>query len=357
MCIRDRWNDLWLLSEVFHEGKQPQVLEENVTSDTSASTDDFQQGYRNRFLATPWEVFFRPPLEHPKPVSYTHLPGEREIRDAAEMLRKANLRHTEVLPLYARLTPAEQQKIFQPRPGRKIVLSTNVAETSLTVPGIRYVIDSGTARISRYSYRAKVQRLPIEAVSQASANQRKEMCIRDRGLAEIDGAWAGQHGGDRRADQGAAEHAVGDAFLELGGGRVGGVQMHRVAVAGDCGEQLQLSLIHILLKRNADKRDTAMIYVSDHGESLGENGVYLHAAPYSIAPQAQIHVPMVMWFAPQALGNWGIQRSCLDGKRDDKDLSHDNLFHSVLGLLDVQTSLYQPALDIFASCRAPRAAQ
>ncbi|MDF5796617.1 phosphoethanolamine transferase [Pseudomonas aeruginosa] len=112
-----------------------------------------------------------------------------------------------------------------------------------------------------------------------------------------------------------------------------------------------------LLKRNADKRDTAMIYVSDHGESLGENGVYLHAAPYSIAPQAQIHVPMVMWFAPQALGNWGIQRSCLDGKRDDKDLSHDNLFHSVLGLLDVQTSLYQPALDIFASCRAPRAAQ
>lgn len=94
------------------------------------------------------------------------------------MLRKANLRHTEVLPLYARLTPAEQQKIFQPRPGRKIVLSTNVAETSLTVPGIRYVIDSGTARISRYSYRAKVQRLPIEAVSQASANQRKGRCGR-----------------------------------------------------------------------------------------------------------------------------------------------------------------------------------
>ncbi|TLX55386.1 ATP-dependent RNA helicase HrpA [Stutzerimonas nosocomialis] len=106
------------------------------------------------------------------------LPGEREIRDAAEMLRKANLKFTEVLPLYARLTPAEQQKIFQPRPGRKIVLATNVAETSLTVPGIRYVIDSGTARISRYSYRAKVQRLPIEAVSQASANQRKGRCGR-----------------------------------------------------------------------------------------------------------------------------------------------------------------------------------
>jgi len=106
------------------------------------------------------------------------LPGEREIRDAAEVLRKANLKFTEVLPLYARLTPAEQQKIFQPRAGRKIVLATNVAETSLTVPGIRYVIDSGTARISRYSYRAKVQRLPIEAVSQASANQRKGRCGR-----------------------------------------------------------------------------------------------------------------------------------------------------------------------------------
>ncbi|MDH4558343.1 ATP-dependent RNA helicase HrpA [Pseudomonas sp. BN417] len=106
------------------------------------------------------------------------LPGEREIRDCAEVLRKANLRHTEVLPLYARLTPAEQQKIFQPMAGRKIVLATNVAETSLTVPGIRYVIDSGTARISRYSYRAKVQRLPVEAVSQASANQRKGRCGR-----------------------------------------------------------------------------------------------------------------------------------------------------------------------------------
>ncbi|MDP3814291.1 ATP-dependent RNA helicase HrpA [Pseudomonas sp.] len=106
------------------------------------------------------------------------LSGEREIRDAAEVLRKANLRLTEVLPLYARLTPAEQQKIFQPMGARKIVLATNVAETSLTVPGIRYVIDSGTARISRYSYRAKVQRLPIEAVSQASANQRKGRCGR-----------------------------------------------------------------------------------------------------------------------------------------------------------------------------------
>ncbi|MBF8661357.1 ATP-dependent RNA helicase HrpA [Pseudomonas putida] len=106
------------------------------------------------------------------------LPGEREIRDAAEILRKAQLRHTEILPLYARLSPAEQQRIFQPHAGRRVVLATNVAETSLTVPGIRYVIDTGTARISRYSYRAKVQRLPIEAVSQASANQRKGRCGR-----------------------------------------------------------------------------------------------------------------------------------------------------------------------------------
>ncbi|KQB52133.1 ATP-dependent helicase [Pseudomonas endophytica] len=106
------------------------------------------------------------------------LPGEREIRDAAEILRKAQLKHTEILPLYARLSPAEQQRIFQSHPGRRVVLATNVAETSLTVPGIRYVIDSGTARISRYSYRAKVQRLPIEAISQASANQRKGRCGR-----------------------------------------------------------------------------------------------------------------------------------------------------------------------------------
>ncbi|MEZ6970594.1 ATP-dependent RNA helicase HrpA [Aeromonas sp. S11(2024)] len=104
--------------------------------------------------------------------------GEREIRDTADALRKLNLRDTEVLPLYARLSNAEQNKVFQPHAGRRIVLATNVAETSLTVPGIRYVIDPGTARISRYSWRTKVQRLPIEPVSQASANQRKGRCGR-----------------------------------------------------------------------------------------------------------------------------------------------------------------------------------
>ncbi|AFJ47211.1 ATP-dependent helicase [Shimwellia blattae DSM 4481 = NBRC 105725] len=104
--------------------------------------------------------------------------GEREIRDTADGLNKLNLRHTEVLPLYARLSNSEQNRVFQPHTGRRIVLATNVAETSLTVPGIKYVIDPGTARISRYSYRTKVQRLPIEPVSQASANQRKGRCGR-----------------------------------------------------------------------------------------------------------------------------------------------------------------------------------
>ncbi|MBU2871505.1 ATP-dependent RNA helicase HrpA [Colwellia sp. E2M01] len=106
------------------------------------------------------------------------LNGEREIRDTAAALNKANLRHTHILPLYARLTVAEQNQIFKPHTGRNIVLATNVAETSLTVPGIKYVIDPGTARISRYSYRTKVQRLPIEPISQASANQRSGRCGR-----------------------------------------------------------------------------------------------------------------------------------------------------------------------------------
>ena len=104
--------------------------------------------------------------------------GEREIRDTADALGKRNLKGVEVLPLYARLSNAEQNRIFAAHSHRRIVLSTNVAETSLTVPGIRYVIDPGTARISRYSYRTKVQRLPIEAISQASANQRKGRCGR-----------------------------------------------------------------------------------------------------------------------------------------------------------------------------------
>ncbi|MFF4844179.1 ATP-dependent RNA helicase HrpA [Streptomyces collinus] len=106
------------------------------------------------------------------------LSGEREIRDTADALTRKQYRFTEVLPLYARLSHAEQHRVFQQHTGRRIVLATNVAETSLTVPGIKYVIDPGFARISRYSHRTKVQRLPIEPVSQASANQRKGRCGR-----------------------------------------------------------------------------------------------------------------------------------------------------------------------------------
>ncbi|VEI57404.1 ATP-dependent RNA helicase HrpA [Pasteurella multocida] len=106
------------------------------------------------------------------------LNGEREIRDTAEALQKQDLKQTEILPLFARLSAQEQNKIFNPSGLNRIVLATNVAETSLTVPGIKYVIDPGTARISRYSYRTKVQRLPIEPISQASANQRKGRCGR-----------------------------------------------------------------------------------------------------------------------------------------------------------------------------------
>ncbi|MFY1677704.1 MULTISPECIES: ATP-dependent RNA helicase HrpA [unclassified Streptomyces] len=114
------------------------------------------------------------------------LSGEREIRDTADALERmkpargggTGWGRTEVLPLYARLSHAEQHRVFQPHPGRRIVLATNVAETSLTVPGIKYVVDPGFARISRYSHRTKVQRLPIEPISQASANQRKGRCGR-----------------------------------------------------------------------------------------------------------------------------------------------------------------------------------
>lgn len=104
--------------------------------------------------------------------------GEREIRDAADALRKSEPPSTEVLPLFARLSGAEQNRIFHPRGQHRIILATNVAETSLTVPGIKYVIDTGLARISRYSWRSRIQRLPIERISQASANQRSGRCGR-----------------------------------------------------------------------------------------------------------------------------------------------------------------------------------
>ncbi len=106
------------------------------------------------------------------------LPGEREIRDAAEALRKHHPPHVEILPLFARLSAAEQERVFKTSNARRIVLATNVAETSLTVPGIRYVVDAGTARVKRYSYRNKVEQLQIEPIAQSAANQRAGRCGR-----------------------------------------------------------------------------------------------------------------------------------------------------------------------------------
>ena len=110
------------------------------------------------------------------------LSGEREIRETAESLRKHHPQGCEILPLYSRLSQGEQQRVFKPA-GRRVVLATNVAETSLTVPGIRAVIDTGVARISRYSHRSRLQRLPIEKISQASANSARPLRPRGPGVA------------------------------------------------------------------------------------------------------------------------------------------------------------------------------
>ncbi|HJU07560.1 MAG TPA: ATP-dependent RNA helicase HrpA, partial [Rhodanobacteraceae bacterium] len=116
--------------------------------------------------------------EDPRGDALVFLPGEREIRDVHLALNRRNYRHTEVLPLYARLSAAEQDRVFKPGAARRIVLATNIAETSLTVPRIRYVIDSGTARVKRYSQRSQIERLNIEAISQAAADQRAGRCGR-----------------------------------------------------------------------------------------------------------------------------------------------------------------------------------
>lgn len=152
-------------------------LHETETEDDKAV--DMQQGILN--AVDELLLLDRAAGKGPQGDILVFLPGEREIRETADQLRKAELKHVDVLPLYARLSLAEQNRVFQKGRGAgqtRIVLSTNVAETSLTVPGIKYVIDTGVARISRYSYRSKVQRLPIEAVSQASANQRAGRCGR-----------------------------------------------------------------------------------------------------------------------------------------------------------------------------------
>lgn len=152
-------------------------LEVTVPVDGAEDPDDPDHEVVRTELRDPTEAIIDAVAEleaEPRGDVLVFLSGEREIRDTAEALRTVtDPGHTEVLPLYARLPTAEQQKVFQPgRSARRIVLATNVAETSLTVPGIRYVVDPGTARISRYSRRTKVQRLPIEPISQASAAQR-----------------------------------------------------------------------------------------------------------------------------------------------------------------------------------------
>ncbi len=100
--------------------------------------------------------------------------------------------------------------------------------------------------------------------------------------------------------------------------------------------------------------DTTMLYLSDHGESLGENGIYLHAMPYMLAPSTQTEVPMIAWFSPGFAQEMGVDAACLAGRKDGK-LSHDNLFHTLIGLTDVQTSVYDGRLDAFAPCRAAAA--
>ncbi len=109
------------------------------------------------------------------------------------------------------------------------------------------------------------------------------------------------------------------------------------------------------LAAQQDRFDTAMLYVSDHGESLGENGMYLHGMPYAIAPDVQLRVPMVTWMSPGFSRAFGVDTACLRG-RAGRQLSHDNLFHSMLGLMDVSTTVYDRSMDMFADCRAPAAA-
>ena len=107
-----------------------------------------------------------------------------------------------------------------------------------------------------------------------------------------------------------------------------------------------------LLQHNVQRLDTAMLYISDHGESLGESGIYLHGLPYAMAPSEQTHVPMVMWVSSGMEKRQGIASTCLEGKGREP-VSQDNLFHSVLGLMDVHTKAYNADMDLFRSCRPP----
>ncbi|WP_201618279.1 ATP-dependent RNA helicase HrpA [Psychrobacter urativorans] len=157
------------------------LTDEPVDSSDDDSYDDFEENLPRAVVAAVEECFSDAQSKgHPDQADILIFAAtEAEIRETQEVLERHGPKHTEVLPLFARQTYEEQQRIFQPSGrGRRIVIATNVAETALTVPGIRYVIDLGFARISRYSYRSRVQRLPIEAIAQAAANQRKGRCGR-----------------------------------------------------------------------------------------------------------------------------------------------------------------------------------
>ncbi|MBP2280906.1 ATP-dependent helicase HrpA [Psychrobacter sp. PL19] len=157
------------------------LTDEPVTSSDDDSYDDFEENLPRAMVAAVEECFSDAESKgHPDQADILIFAAtEAEIRELQEVIERHGPKHTEVLPLFARQTYEEQQRIFQPSGrGRRIVIATNVAETALTVPGIRYVIDLGFARISRYSYRSRVQRLPIEAIAQAAANQRKGRCGR-----------------------------------------------------------------------------------------------------------------------------------------------------------------------------------
>lgn len=157
------------------------LTDEPVNSSDDDSYDDFEENLPRAVVAAVEECFSDAQNKgHADQADILIFAAtEAEIRELQEVLERHGPKHTDVLPLFARQTYEEQQRIFQPSGrGRRIVIATNVAETALTVPGIRYVIDLGFARISRYSYRSRVQRLPIEAISQAAANQRKGRCGR-----------------------------------------------------------------------------------------------------------------------------------------------------------------------------------
>jgi lipid A ethanolaminephosphotransferase len=111
-----------------------------------------------------------------------------------------------------------------------------------------------------------------------------------------------------------------------------------------------------LLKEKAPALNAAMLYLSDHGESLGESGMYLHGVPYAIAPEEQTHIPMVMWLSDAIQNSSGISAQCMK-QQSGNTVSQDNLFHSVLGFMNVQTSVYQPQLDIFRACKSQNVVQ